>query len=54
MGTHDSERLRCGETLDGFVDARSLDPDWAILNWFCEEEEQYLKEAYSLSRSVGT
>lgn len=54
MGAHDSERLRCGETLDGFVDARSLGPDWAILNWFCEEEEQYLEGAYSLSHSAGT
>ena len=54
MGAHDSDRLRYGETLDGFVDARSLGPDWAILNWFCEEEEQCLNEAYSLSRSTGT
>ena len=53
-GAPDSDRLRYGETLDGFVDARSLGPDWAILNWFCEEEEQYLEGAYSLSRLAGT
>jgi hypothetical protein len=54
IGAQDSDRLRSVETLDGFVDARSLGPDWAILNCFCEEEEQYLEGAYSLSRSAVT
>jgi hypothetical protein len=54
LGAPDTDRLRYGETLDGFVDARSLGPDWAMLNCFCEEEEQYLEWAYCLSRSAGT
>jgi hypothetical protein len=54
MDSHNSDKFRSAETLDGFVDARRLGHDWAILNWFCEEEEQYLEESYLLSRSDGT
>jgi hypothetical protein len=48
---YNQEGLRHGETLDGFVDARSLGPDWTLLNWFCEDEQEFLEWAYSFSMS---
>ncbi|WP_413200878.1 hypothetical protein [Nostoc piscinale] len=44
-----TDQLRISETLDGLIDIRILGKEWAILNCFCEDEEDNLVWAYSHS-----
>jgi hypothetical protein len=46
----DYERFQTGTTLDDFVDIRELGPEWALLDRFCEDEQEQLGWAYDLTK----
>ena len=48
-----SDSLRCGTTLDAWVDFRDLGENWALLDAFIDEEKEHLKAAYELSLTAG-